>query len=120
MATASRILINGRFVSPHHQGLSALLLKSCRRLIDVSDGKVQLPPIEIILPQGVEPKVRFVNMPFRAVGRRQGHLWEQPDLPGACSGVLLVNPAIQAPSCRGQQAVVVHDAAVLLFRRPTA
>lgn len=113
MATASRILINGRFLSRPITGVERFateILSALDRLI--SDGKVQLPPIEIILPHGVEPKVRFVNMPFRAVGRRQGHLWEQLDLPGACSGALLVNLCNTGPIMLRQQAVVVHDAAV--------
>ena len=54
MATASRILINGRFLSRPITGVERFateILSALDRLI--SDGKVQLPPIEIILPQGV-------------------------------------------------------------------
>ena len=113
MTQALRIAVNGRFLCRPVTGVERFateILLALDRLI--SQGNVQLPPIEVLLPPGVEPKVQFDNMPFRTVGRRQGHLWEQLDLPHACSGALLLNLCNTGPILLRNQATVVHDAAV--------
>lgn len=49
----------------------------------------------------------------RAVGHRQGHLWEQIDLPRAARGGTLINLGNTAPILSGAgQLVVIHDAGV--------
>lgn len=107
------IAINGRFLARPITGVERFateILSALDRLI--SQGKVQLPPIEVLLPPGVQPKVRFANMPFRTVGQKQGHFWEQVDLPLACSRVFLLNLCNTGPIALRNQAIVVHDAAV--------
>ncbi|MEN9468177.1 MAG: hypothetical protein RL081_2178, partial [Pseudomonadota bacterium] len=113
MTSDLRIVVNGRFLSRPVTGVERFateILSALDRL--VSEGTVSLPPIEILLPPGVEPRLRFANMPFRTVGKRQGHLWEQLDLPWASSGALLLNLCNTGPVMLRQQATVVHDAAV--------
>lgn len=113
MTSDPRIVVNGRFLSRPVTGVERFateILCALDRLL--SDGAVTLPPIEILLPPGVEPKIRFANMPFRTVGKRQGHLWEQLDLSRASSGALLLNLCNTGPVMLWHQATVVHDAAV--------
>ncbi|HQT79632.1 MAG TPA: glycosyltransferase family 1 protein [Rhodopila sp.] len=55
----------------------------------------------------------FQHVQLREVGRTQGHLWEQTDLPGAASGGVLVNLGNTGPLLSGRrQIVVIHDASV--------
>ncbi|MFN4266235.1 MAG: glycosyltransferase family 4 protein [Aquabacterium sp.] len=118
MTRASRIVINGRFLSRPVTGVERFateMLSALDRLI--SDGGAPLPPIEILLPPGCTPKVSFANMPYRTVGRRQGHGWEQLDLPRACGDALLVNLCNTGPAFRARQVVVIHDAAVFAVPR---
>ena len=108
-----RIAVNGRFCVVQSQESNAFateILLALDRLISARQRSTA--PIEVLLPPGVEPKVQFDNMPFRTVGRRQGHLWEQLDLPHACSGAWLLNLCNTVLSCCCNQNTVVHDAAV--------
>ncbi len=113
MSRHPSIAVNGRFFGRSVTGVERFateILSALDRLI--SQGKVQLPAIEIVLPPGVEPKVKFANIPFRSVGSRQGHFWEQFDLPVASAGALLVNLCNTGPILLRNQVAVVHDAAV--------
>ncbi|HTH99763.1 MAG TPA: glycosyltransferase family 1 protein [Acidisoma sp.] len=66
----------------------------------------QLDGSAAVLPGGTQPSAR-------PVGHRQGHLWEQIDLPRAARGGTLVNLGNTAPLLSGAgQVVVIHDAGV--------
>ena len=113
MAPATQIIVNGRFLTRPVTGVERFaseILLALDRLI--SEGSVSLPPVEIALPPDAKPGLEFQNFAYRTIGRRQGHLWEQLDLPAACRGKFLLNLCNTGPVSVTDQAVVVHDAAV--------
>jgi glycosyltransferase involved in cell wall biosynthesis len=67
--------------------------------------------VEILLPPR-SPAVTFRNIKSRRVGRLNGHLWEQCELPRFARRGILLNPCGAAPLMHGKQVTTIHDAAV--------
>ncbi|MGE5452618.1 MAG: glycosyltransferase family 4 protein [Acidobacteriota bacterium] len=113
MTIAAQIVINGRFLTRPVTGVERFageLLTALDRL--VTSGQIQMPTMEIVVPKGHPLKLAFDSFPIREIGHRQGHLWEQLDLPRYCGKRFLVNLCNTGPVSMSHQAVVIHDAAV--------
>ena len=109
----SGFLINGRFLTRPLTGVD-------RFAIELLEAHSAGLPSGAQPPRVMTPDAPLVNEPTFAsrcellrVGHRQGHLWEQLELPRAAGDAPLVNLCNTAPALRRQQLVVVHDAATV-------
>ena len=111
------LVINGRFLAQPVTGVQ----RYAREVIAAMDQQLDRRAgwtAEMLLPKGlVHPPYRRIAV--RAVGRLQGHAWEQLDLPYYARGDVLFCPGNTAPvaSLLSRQAVVVtvHDLSYRYF-----
>lgn len=118
MAGPTHISINGRFLAQPVTGVQRYareLLSAIDRVAgEREDIRIRLltPTVEVALPA-----LRFVR--HEAVGRLQGHAWEQLELPRHVGRDVLFCPGNTAPiaSLRGRTrvAVTLHDLSYLYF-----
>jgi glycosyltransferase involved in cell wall biosynthesis len=112
------VFLNGRFLSQSITGVqrfSAEITAAIDRLVAAGEW----PDTVVLAPRPTGPRLGNRPAPFyrqlrlREVGRMQGHLWEQAELPGAARGGILVSLGNTAPMLGGRrQVVVIHDAGV--------
>jgi glycosyltransferase involved in cell wall biosynthesis len=106
-ACGEPIYLNGRFLTQTLTGVQ-------RFATEISAALHRLRAVEIttLVPAGTPTEGGSI----RSVGRHDGHLWEQLDLPRHVRDGILVNLTNTAPLRLGRQVVVVHDAGI--FRTP--
>lgn len=104
-----KIFINGRFLTQDLTGVQRFAFETLTAL-----DKLNLPwPMTLLVPPGTDASsLHLSRVKAREVGSRQGHAWEQLDLPAACKGGLLLNLCNTAPLFKRKQIVTIHDAAV--------
>jgi glycosyltransferase involved in cell wall biosynthesis len=112
------VFLNGRFLSQSITGVqrfSAEITAAIDRLVAAGDW----PETVVLAPRpgrpkaGAWPAFSYQQLRLREVGRLQGHLWEQAELPGAARGGVLVSLGNTAPMLAGRrQVVVIHDAGI--------
>jgi len=105
--------LNGRFLTRQATGVDRFAIELMRARH--ASGQ-PLPPAWVPTPEppgGTAAAVAAAAWPapLHAVGRRQGHAWEQLELPRAAGERPLVNLCNTAPALREAQMVVIHDAA---------
>jgi glycosyltransferase involved in cell wall biosynthesis len=112
------VFLNGRFLSQSVSGVQRFSLE-ITAAIDRLVASGEWPATVILTPRFVEPGARdraaslYPHLQLREVGRTQGHLWEQMELPGAARGGVLVSLGNTGPMLAGRrQVVVIHDAGV--------
>ena len=110
------VYVNGRFLSQPVTGVQRFAAE-ITRAIDSLATQGEWPETALLTPQledGHQPEmIQGLRLPVRSVGNRQGHLWEQIDLPQATRGGTLINLGNTAPVLSGaRQIVVIHDAGV--------
>ena len=110
------VYLNGRFLSQPVTGVQRFAAEIVRAIDGlVTSGEwpetaLLTPQLQAAAPMAATPDLA---LPTRPVGRRQGHLWEQIDLPAAARGGTLINLGNTAPLLGGSgQIVVIHDAGV--------
>ncbi len=101
----SPVYWNGRFAAQSLTGVQRFATEITRAL-----GGAALDAT-VLTPQ-TAAAVELPGFRVRAVGRRQGHAWEQWDLPRAARDGLLVNLGNTGPLRQARQIVVIHDAGV--------
>lgn len=108
-----QIVINGRFLQRPVTGVERFAAETLTALDHLLSAGA-LPRLSLVLavPAGTQPTLSFRNIPVQHVGRHQGHLWEQLDLPLFCGKRRLINLCNTAPIFKRNQLVVIHDAAV--------
>ncbi len=115
--TSSPVFLNGRFLRQSVTGVqrfSAEITVAIDRL--VASG--EWPETVILTPRapGLDTGGRrspYQRLRLREVGRMDGHIWEQIELPGGARGGILINLGNTAPILSGRrQVVVIHDAGV--------
>ena len=107
--------INGRFLSQRVTGVQRYAREVVRGLDQLLINQTLDPgqvSIEVLVPQDVEDLPVYEQVQIRAVGSRQGHLWEQWDLPRAAKGQTLLNLGNTAPLLKTDQCVTIHDVSV--------
>jgi len=110
--SASRIVINGRFLAAQNSGVQRV----ARQLIAHLDRDFAATPGRfdwtLLHPPGAEPLAGLTVIRQRSLPGPPGQLWEQTSLAFAARGRLLVNLANTAPLLSGRSVVMVHDAQV--------
>jgi glycosyltransferase involved in cell wall biosynthesis len=118
------VFLNGRFL---RQAVTGVQRFSAEMTIAIDQLVLsgEWPETVILAPSSVEPDIggsavaAYQRLRLRQIGRTQGHLWEQTELPNAARGGVLVNLGNTAPVLAGRrQVVVIHDAGV--FDTPTS
>jgi glycosyltransferase involved in cell wall biosynthesis len=109
----SGFILNGRFLTRPLTGVD-------RFAIELMEAHIAALPERAAQLSVMTPDTPLVSRPAFAgradlmrTGHRQGHLWEQIDLPRAAGEAPLVNLCNTAPALRHRQMVVVHDAATV-------
>ncbi len=106
---ASAVYVNGRFATQSLTGVQRFSLELMRALA-ARQGEVV--PLPTLLTPRSSTRIDFPGFASQAVGSRQGHAWEQLDLPRSTQAGLLVNLGNTGPLRQRRQIVVIHDAGV--------
>lgn len=116
-----RIYINGRFLSQSITGVQRYAIELVRSV----DGLVEKGSIDsgiqwhLLLPPNAKPMEGLRHVRQRHVGRLNGHLWEQLELPFYCGDGLLFCPGNLAPlvslGLNRSVVVTVHDLSFRYF-----
>ena len=104
------LFINGRFLVQPFSGVQRFATE-----ITAAMQRSQGRRVTVLGPQGMQPGQPLAA---RSVGRRQGHAWEQIELPRHARRGVLINLGNTGPLRRIPQIVVIHDAGV--FSTPEA
>lgn len=106
---AIELIINGRFLTQDLTGVQRFAFEALNALDQLS-----LPwSMTLLVPPGADcSALTLRQVQVRQVGSRQGHAWEQLDLPRFCGDGLLLNLCNTAPLFKRRQVVTIHDAAV--------
>lgn len=111
------ISINGRFLTQKTTGVQRFAREIVSALDQVlGEAEGSGAECDLLCPPGAA-ELKLKRIQQRWVGRGQGHLWEQLELPRHVRGTLL-NLCNMAPLALRDQWIVVHDAAV--FDAPAA
>ena len=107
------LFLNGRFLSQSVSGVQRFSLE-ITAAIDRLIGCGEWPETTILTPRSTDvARPRYERLQQRQVGRTQGHVWEQTELPIAARGGVLLSLGNTAPLLAGKrQVVVIHDAGV--------
>ena len=108
-------LINGRFLSQRVTGVQRYAREVVQGLDELlQEGRLdpQVVSIEVLVPSGIENLPDYKHISIRTVGTKQGHLWEQWELPRAAKGQLLLNLGNTAPLLKKNQCVTIHDVSI--------
>lgn len=101
---SSTIVINGRFLTQPLTGVQRFAHEITSRLVEMrEDVVVVAPPGELAVP---------VEYAVRRIGKRQGHLWEQVELPAylrKAGSPLLLGLGSTGPARYRHQIVTHHD-----------
>jgi glycosyltransferase involved in cell wall biosynthesis len=108
-----KIFINGKFFSQRTTGTQRYARELLRQLdLLLLEGYDKHLEFEILIPTSVNPIPHYRNIPVRAVGRTNGIVWEQLELPQYCRGEILFTPSGGAPLLHTRNVITIHDAAV--------
>lgn len=116
-----RTYINGRFLTQSLTGVQRYaieIVKALDSLISFDENINKRFKFIILAPRDADRDLNLKNMSIKRVGRFQGHLWEQWELPLHSRGGILVNLCNMAPILKRKQTVTIHDVAV--FSMPSA
>jgi glycosyltransferase involved in cell wall biosynthesis len=106
------VYLNGRYLAQPVTGVQRFAAEIVGA-IGTLTAAGEWPETTLLTPQLSESAAGDTPASARSVGHRQGHLWEQIDLPRAARGGTLVNLGNTAPILSGAgQVVVIHDAGV--------
>lgn len=108
--------INGRFLSQRVTGVQRYareLVNGLDQLLIEGDLNPDQTQIEVLVPPGIEAEQPdYQQIGLRTVGTKQGHVWEQWDLPRATGKQMLLNLGNTAPLFKKNQLVTIHDVSV--------
>lgn len=113
-----RLILNGRFFARPITGVERLAVELTRAL-RIELRRTGGRDIDVVMPTAVadDPKIALLGDPRPQVivaGRRQGHAWEQLELPRIQPDAWLLSPCNVGPMFRRRQALVICDAQFIL------
>jgi len=103
---SSMLYINARFLTQEMTGVQRFSEQICLALKELRDDIVFLAPSEILRPEIAK------KLNVKIIGNRQGHLWEQIDLPKYLKSIgspTLLNLCSTAPIFYNNKVVTHHD-----------
>ena len=106
------VYVNGRFLTQPVTGVQRYALELMRHmdwLLEEFAPKLEL--VCLVPPQDF-PNPSWKNIEIRPIGRTEGNLWEQFELPFYLNRQLLFSPANIGPWYYSKQLVMLHDASV--------
>ena len=103
------LLINGRFFAQPLSGVQRFATEITNALRKNHPDKIR-----VLAPPSSNQSAKFTEV----VGRHEGHIWEQLDLPWLKPAGHLINLGNTAPLTLSDQTVVIHDAGI--FSTPRA
>jgi len=109
----SELVINGRFLTQPMTGVQRYAretLLALDRLL--AQGARPGLRCTLVAPPGA-PLPALAHIATETIGTRQGHAWEQVDLPQRAARALLIGFGFTGPLLQRRQIVTVHDAAVV-------
>jgi glycosyltransferase involved in cell wall biosynthesis len=110
-----RCVINGRFLAQRPTGVQRYAIEVVTALDHLLAGDASIRDrweFELISPRGIVQYPTLKAIVRREVGRLNGHLWEQLELPSAARGAWLVSLCNTGPLVVRDQIVAIHDASV--------
>lgn len=110
-----RCVINGRFLAQRPTGVQRYAIEVVTALDHLLVGDASIRDrweFELISPPGIVQYPTLKAIVRREVGRLNGHLWEQIELPSAARGAWLVSLCNTGPLVVRDQIVAIHDASV--------
>lgn len=112
-----KLTINGRFTTQSLTGVQRYAWEMVRAIDKILAKRECGRPLDVtlLLPPGPDLPEPFLAIQTRRVGTRQGHTWEQLDLPRYTEGFLL-NLCNTYPLMVRHQLCVIHDASI--YARP--
>jgi glycosyltransferase involved in cell wall biosynthesis len=119
----ARIYVNGRFLQQPITGIQRYgreLLQVWDELIDIGEIDSNQVTIEVLVPRAKLDAPQLRHIKVRQVGRFQGQLWTQLELPAQSRDGLLFSPDNLQPLLApllGPSVVTVHDLTFKLFPR---
>ena len=107
------IFVNGRFLSQRVTGVQRYARETLLCLDEQLAGTAgQGARWTLLMPPGTEaPALKHIAI--ATVGRMQGHLWEQLELPWHARRGLLLGFGFTGPLIKARQVITIHDAAVV-------
>ena len=111
------VFINGRFLGQRVTGVQ----RYARETLNALDGLLAANAgagmrWTVLVPRGT-PLPIFRHLEVEPLGRLQGHLWEQLELPWRVRNRLLFSFGFTGPLFKRHQIITVHDAAVVRMPR---
>ena len=109
-----KIYINALFLAMPETGIATYayeLTKALDDLIRLGEIDHNQYSLELLSPQLNQPPTQYQFIPVHQVGKLNGWLWEQLDLPRYSQGHLLFNPCNTAPLL-SQHVIAIHDLSV--------
>jgi len=115
MIDRTKCYINGRFLTQSITGVQ----RTATELVNVLDRMIGSEPelskryeFTVLAPRRRLRDIGLQNISFRAVGKLNGHAWEQFELPWFTRDGILVSLCNTAPLAKLKQMVMIHDASV--------
>lgn len=109
------VLVNGRFLAQRITGVQRYgreILRAIDRLLGSELELAQRWSFAILVPPGTPKRLPLSAIGLREIGRFQGHLWEQLELPRYAGRDLLLNLCNTAPVIGSNMISTLHDASV--------
>lgn len=104
------VYINARFLTQQITGVQQFAYEICRNLVSSSVNYI------LLVPKGVNQPDDLKHLGFKEVGRSNGYVWEQVELPRFLrqnGSPLLLNFCNTAPLLYRKQWVTIHDLAFM-------
>jgi glycosyltransferase involved in cell wall biosynthesis len=114
-AVTAEIFVNGRFLAQRFSGVQRFARELLLALDELlAEGVIDRDRyrLTVLQPRSVAEPVEYRYIAMQSIGRYNGHLWEQTELPAHARGKLLLNFCNTAPLLKGNQVLTIHDAAV--------
>ncbi|WP_273831882.1 glycosyltransferase family 4 protein [Guptibacillus sedimenti] len=115
-----KVYINGRFLTQSVTGVQRYareVVKAFDKLIGTGYIDSTKYSFYILTPNKSISEFQLNNIKIKQVGRFEGHLWEQIELPFYVKGEMLLNLCNAGPGLKKQQITVIHDTAVFANSR---
>jgi len=111
------IFINGRFLTQRVTGTQRYaheLIASLDSILDATlpGASRESPTVTLLVPPSSQPPPALRRIAVKTVGRFQGQLWEQLELPFHARGGVLLSMVGGAPLLHRRNVITIHDAAV--------